>query len=149
MKEKILDTFKTLGFKLEDMDGYGYEFMYEGKPFLYLYNENNEDFLNIALPILADIDVADISFYKMMDNLNSNLKYVKANILNNSLFLFYERELFGDEDFEQVIKSMIVSLDAGNFYYKHRFKKNNDNDNVDNSEEKEEETEKSSNEDNE
>lgn len=50
MKEKILEAFANLGFKLEDADGMGYVFDYEGIRFLYMYNENDENFLSIALP---------------------------------------------------------------------------------------------------
>ena len=42
MKEKILEAFANLGFKLEDADGMGYVFDYEGIRFLYMYNENDE-----------------------------------------------------------------------------------------------------------
>ena len=50
MKEKILEAFANLGFKLEDADGMGYVFDYEGIRFIYMYNENDENFLSIALP---------------------------------------------------------------------------------------------------
>ena len=46
MKEKILEAFANLGFKLEDADGMGYVFDYEGIRFLYMYNENDENFLS-------------------------------------------------------------------------------------------------------
>ena len=49
MKEKILDAFKALGFEMEELEGFGYGFEYEGKHFLYMYNEDDEDFLNLAV----------------------------------------------------------------------------------------------------
>jgi len=114
MKEKILDAFKALGFELEEMDGLGYGFQYEGKHYLYMYNEDDEDFLNIALPAVMDVeDMDNVDFYQVMDKINGTLKYVKANKLNDSMWLFYERELFGDEDLQQVLSRMILHLDAG------------------------------------
>ena len=50
MKEKILEAFACLGFCLEKSDDVGYEFEYEGMTLLYLCNEDDEDFLAIALP---------------------------------------------------------------------------------------------------
>lgn len=50
MKEKILEAFARLGFCLEKSDDVGYEFEYEGMTLLYLCNEDDEDFLTIALP---------------------------------------------------------------------------------------------------
>ena len=114
MKEKILDAFKALGFEMEDMEGLGYGFEYEGKHFLYMYNEDDEDFLNIALPAVLDMDDENnMGFYQVMDKINGTLKYVKANKLNDSMWLFYERELFGGEDLKQILSRMILHLEAG------------------------------------
>lgn len=113
MKEKILEAFKALGFELEELEGMGYGFQYEGKHFLYMYNEDDEDFLNISLPGVLDIeDENDTTFYHVMDKLNGTLKYVKAYKLNDSMWLFYERELFGGEDLKQVLSRMILHLEA-------------------------------------
>ena len=114
MKEKILEAFKALGFEMEGLEGLGYGFEYEGKHFLYMYNEDDEDFLNIALPAVFDIDDENnVGFYQVMDKINGTLKYVKANKLNDSMWLFYERELFGDEDMKQILSRMILHLEAG------------------------------------
>ena len=114
MKEKILDAFKALGFEMEELEGFGYGFEYEGKHFLYMYNEDDEDFLNIALPAVLDIDDENnVGFYQVMDKINGTLKYVKANKLNDSMWLFYERELFGGEDLKQILSHMILHLETG------------------------------------
>ena len=114
MKEKILDAFKALGFEMEELEGFGYGFEYEGKHFLYMYNEDDEDFLNLALPAVLDIDNENnVGFYQVMDKINGTLKYVKANKLNDSMWLFYERELFGGEDLKQLLSRMILHLEAG------------------------------------
>lgn len=114
MKEKILDAFKALGFEMEELESFGYSFEYEGKHFLYMYNEDDEDFLNLALPAVLDIDNENnVGFYQVMDKINGTLKYVKANKLNDSVWLFYERELFGSEDLKQILSRMILHLEAG------------------------------------
>lgn len=83
-------------------------------------NDEVEDFLNISLPAVLDIDDENnVTFYQLMDKINGTLKYVKANKLNDSMWLFYERELFGDEDLKQVISRMILHLEAG-FMFLHR-----------------------------
>lgn len=120
MKEQILDAFKALGFEMEEMEGLGYGFQYEGKHYLYMYNEDDEDFLNISIPAVLDLDDENnVGFYQVMDKLNGTLKYVKANKLNDSMWLFYERELFGGEDLKQVLSRMILHLEAG-FMFLHR-----------------------------
>lgn len=119
MKEKILEAFKALGFEVEDLE-IGYGFQYEGKHYLYMPNDEDDDFLNISLPAVLDIDYENnVTFYQLMDKINGTLKYIKANKLNDSMWLFYERELFGDEDLKQVISRMILHLEAG-FMFLHR-----------------------------
>ena len=128
MKEKILDTFKTLGFDLELLEDMGYGFEYEGKRFIYLYDDDDQEFLNIALPVMLEMqDENDIVYYKMMDKLNVSLKYVKANLCFGGLWMFYERELFGGEDLKEVISHMILRLEAG-FTFLCRMKAEEDHD---------------------
>ena len=80
MKKKILKAFKALGFIMEDLDGgYYYGFEYEAKHFLYIYNENDENFLTIACPTKSGKDdMGELKFYQLMDKVNFTLKYIKA-----------------------------------------------------------------------
>ena len=126
MKEKILEAFRDLGFKLEEEEGMGYSFNYEGLNLLYMYNENDEEFLTIALPGIVEVeDDKMLQICALLEKINSTLKYIKAYILGNSVWLFYERELIvpreqtgegqlcGEEDLMTVISRMILHLEAG------------------------------------
>lgn len=111
MKEKIKNAFEALGFELEELDDFGCKFEYEGSNYLWMYSDNDNDFLNISLPGVLDIEnVDEMLFYKLMDHLNGTLKYVKVNMLHDSMWFFYERELMGDEDLERVIPRMVSHL---------------------------------------
>ena len=139
MKEKILEAFRDLGFKLEEEEGMGYSFNYEGLNLLYMYNENDEEFLNIALPGIVEVEEDRmLQICALLEKINSTLKYVKTYMLGNSVWLFYERELIerreqsrtcsdyaesrekktegqlcGEEDLMTVISRMILHLEAG------------------------------------
>lgn len=139
MKEQILEAFRDLGFKLEEEEGMGYCFNYEGLNLLYMYNENDEEFLNIALPGIVEVESDNmLQICALLEKINSTLKYVKAYMLGNSVWLFYERELIeqreqsrtcsdyaelrekktegqlcGEEDLMTVISRMILHLEAG------------------------------------
>ena len=114
MKKKILEAFRDLGFKLEEEEGMGYSFNYEGLNLLYMYNENDEEFLNIALPGIVDVEEDRmLQICALLEKINSTLKYVKAYIFGNGVWLFYERELFSEEDLMTVISRMILHLEAG------------------------------------
>ena len=113
MKEKILAAFENLGFNLEDNESLGYHFYYEDINFLYMYNEDDEDFLNISVPGIYDLEENNKEKYNALkEKINSTLKYIKAYTLGGSLWLFYERDLLGNEDLEEVIRCMILHLAA-------------------------------------
>ena len=125
MKEKILEAFRELGFKLEEEEGMGYRFHYEGLNLLYMYNENDEEFLNIALPGIVEVEEDKmLQTFVLLEKINSTLKYIKAYMLGKSVWLCYERELIGQreqntegqlsvkEELMTVISHMILHLEA-------------------------------------
>ena len=113
MKEKILAAFENLGFNLEDIESLGFSFNYEGINYLYMYNEDDENFLNISVPSISDLEKDNKEKYEeLKEKINSTLKYVKAYTLGDSLWIFYERDLLGNEDLEEVIRHMILHLAA-------------------------------------
>lgn len=120
MKEQILNTLATMGFQLEEMEGFGYGFRYEGINYLYMPNDDDEVFLNISIPAIVEVTEDNThAAFMLMDKLNSSLKYVKANRLGDSIWLFYERELYGGEDFEKLLSRMILHLETAiNFFRK-------------------------------
>lgn len=140
MKEKILAAFENLGFNLEDNESLGYHFYYEGINFLYMYNEDDEDFLNISVPGIYDLEEDNKEGYNALkEKINSSLKYVKAYTLGKGLWLFYERDLLGNEDLEEVILHMILHLAAALMFARESIEKidngesdeDSDNDNND------------------
>ena len=118
MKQKIIDTFKLLGFELNELEDFGYEFEYEGVTYIWLLNEDDH-FLNLSIPGIQEKgDTDELTFYKLIDKLNSTIKYIKVNTLHDSIWLFYERELTDDEDLEQTISNMIINLDGSLMMYR-------------------------------
>ena len=115
MKEKVLDALKALGFETKDFEiGYGFEF--EGSHFLYLPSDD-EQFLSIALPSVHEFDEEnELEGYKLMNKVNRQMKYVKATRINGDIWLFFERNLLGDEDLKEVLQQMIFSLEAAHFF---------------------------------
>lgn len=112
MKEQVINILEELGFHTEPVDDYiGFE--YEGLNYLYLYNPNDEDFLNISIPcVMAPNEDDETMLFRVADKINSTLKYVKAYIWDDRLWLFYERELFGDENLEKILTAMILRLEV-------------------------------------
>lgn len=138
MKEKILAAFENLGFNLKDTESFGYSFNYEGINCLYMYNEDDENFLNISVPGIYDLEENNKEKYEeLKEKINSTLKYIKAYTLGDSLWLFYERELLDNDDLEEVIRRMILHLTAALMFARDAIEKmdngesDDDNDNND------------------
>ena len=120
IKEKLMKTFEEMGFTLEacpDSDGY-YLFHYEGLSFLWLYNEDDEQFFNLSLPGILDIDDDNREVVRAVtDKVNSTIKYVKAYPASpDSLWLFYERKLMDEPDYEDIITHMIIQLERSKMF---------------------------------
>ena len=56
---------------------------------------------------------------EVMNKVNSTLKYIKAYAMGESLWLFYERDVMGEEDFPLTISRMIRHLEAA-MYFAHK-----------------------------
>lgn len=120
MKEKILEAFSDLGFKLEERVGNCYGFEYEDIRMLYIYNDDDEDYISISLPGILGFEDCDASqIYTLMNKINSTVKYVKAYSLNDNVWLTYEYKLMDGENLIDVIYHMITYLEgAHRFAYK-------------------------------
>lgn len=113
MKEKIMEAFAQLGFNLTEVENLGYAFSYEGINYLYLNSDDDEEFLNISVPGIYEVDEENETTYlAVCEKINSLRKYVKAYTFGDSLWIFYERALIGDENLEEVIRHMILHLAA-------------------------------------
>ena len=113
MKEKIMEAFAQLGFNLTEVENLGYAFSYEGINYLYLNSDDDEEFLNISVPGIYEVDEENATTsLAVCEKINSLRKYVKAYTFGDSLWIFYERALIGDENLEEVIRHMILHLAA-------------------------------------
>ncbi len=112
MKEKIVEALRDLGFILEEVSGIGYHFKFEAVNMFYL-NSEDEKFVSIIVPGIFETENSDMDVvYKTMEKVNSTLKYVKAYLWNDSITLTYEREMFDEENLEEMLGSMIVQLES-------------------------------------
>jgi len=117
MKEKVLETLKKLGFVTIENDNC-YLFEYEGKGYLYSVDDNDDSFLSFAIPNIMnaesdDEEEYDDNFSEMLRvecEVNSKVKYVKALIIKDSLWLACERDVYAEENYEQLVSMMILRL---------------------------------------
>ncbi|MCM1146634.1 MAG: hypothetical protein NC344_02150 [Bacteroidales bacterium] len=112
MKEKLLEAFSELGFIPEEME-IGYNFTYEGINMMLMYNDEDEDFLCIAVPGIVEVEESNaVQICALMEQVNSTLKFIKAYVAGDSVWLFYEREITGNDDLQQLITRMVLRLEG-------------------------------------
>ena len=120
MKEKVLKTLEELGFSPElaqGNDGY-YIFHYEGLNYLWMVNDDDPEFLSLSLPGILDVDDDNREIVRdLIERINSSIKYIKVYLMSpDSVWMFYERKLMDEEDYEKVISHMIFQLERSNMY---------------------------------
>ena len=116
MKEKVLKALKELGFKLEEVEDFGYIFQYEGTHYLYAPNIMGEEFLNICIPGVCDLHEAKETFdlCHLANKLSYELNYVKAYVKEERLWIAYECNIEGcEKSLKDIVVNMISYLDFG------------------------------------
>lgn len=127
MKEKVLKTLEELGFSPElaqGNDGY-YIFQYEGLNYLWMVNDDDPQFLSFSLPGILDVDDDNRELVRdLIERINSSIKYIKVYLMSpDSVWMFYERKLMDEEDYEKVLSHMIFQLERSNMYAQNTYRK--------------------------
>lgn len=120
-KELVLSKFKELGFALEDAGELGYFFKFEELNFLYLPDEDDENFLRLAVPNIFDVTADNRSLVMdVVNETNMSVKYSKTCVSNDNVWSFYEHRLFGEDNLEDIIEHGIrlLQVTVGLFYRK-------------------------------
>lgn len=113
MKEEILEAFSNLGFKLEEREENEYSFEYEDIRMLYIYNDNDEDYISVSVPGILSYEDCEMSqMYELMNKINLTLKYVKAYAVNGIMWLSYEHKLMDSDNLIDVIYHITVHLEG-------------------------------------
>lgn len=111
-KNDVLEKLAELGFDLEEVTGTGYLFRFEELTFLYLPDEDDNT-LRFAVPNIYDVTEENrIYVLEVMNATNLMIKYSKACIYDDNVWVFYEIRLFGDGDLEEMIEHSLLLLQA-------------------------------------
>lgn len=114
MKEKVKEIMGELGFIINELAENAYAFDFEQLHCLMMFNSNDKEYVQFCVPCLIERnEIDDAEFNKLMDYLNSELKYVKCYEIGDGLSMFYERYLDSEIGLEKVIKHVINWLAAG------------------------------------
>ena len=115
MANKIITTFKELGFKLQKFKENVYIFNYQGVNLVYRQYLDDDNFLQIGMPLDKCNTTTDI--YMLANEINMRLKYVKSCIYDDNLWIIYERRLDEGDNLAEIIKDIVTRMvDSMHFY---------------------------------
>ena len=111
-KELVLEKLESLGFSVVDAQEFGYVFEYEELTLLYM-PDDDENFLRFALPYIFDVTAENKPFVlEVVNDTNMTIKYSKTCVFGESVWVFYEYRLFGDDNIEAIIEHGLLLLQA-------------------------------------
>lgn len=120
-KEIILDQLKAMGFEPIELDDVGCVFKYEGTNYLYMPDDDDEQFLRIVIPHLFEVtDENRVAVLEAMHETDLMLKYAKVCIMyENAVWVIYEHRLNFTENLPELLEHIIRVLEAAaHVFYK-------------------------------
>lgn len=120
-KEIILDQLKAMGFELTELGDIGYAFKYEDMNYLYMPDDEDEQFLRIVIPYLFEVtDENRVAVLEAMHETGLMLKYSKVCITyENAAWAIYEHRLNSAENLPELLEHIIRVLEAtAHVFYK-------------------------------
>ena len=116
-KELILAKIEELGFSIEEVGDFGYVFKFEELTILYM-PDDDENFLRFAVPNIYDVTDENKRFVlEVVNDTNMSIKYSKTCVYGDSVWVFYEYRLFGEDNLEDIIEHSMLLLQASYFLF--------------------------------
>lgn len=118
MKQRIFDWLKAQGL-CPNMDDGPIAFKYQMKNFVFFFDEDDKNFLQLCLPGIFDWNDENLfEVMKAMDAVNIGRKVVKAGIIGDSVWLFFEVLLDESPEFDDIIpRGMQMLLGSQDTFY--------------------------------
>ena len=137
----IVELLRDLGFQTHDIDGDGTDFIFKFRQVGYLLMDNNEDehFIRMAIPQVFSVTENNKPMvFELMERLGYHLKYVKAGISDEDVWIYYEHYVEEEiEPSEDLVEHMIRALYAAYSWFKNELDNYGDDEDDDTSDDDE------------
>lgn len=110
--ERVLQFLKQQGFCPEiDPDNGNIVFKYQMRTFIYINNDEDEDFFQLALPGIMDVteDNRDLVL-EACNKTNFSIKVIKSCIPRNDVWVFFEILLDSSPEVQDIIPRALAIL---------------------------------------
>ena len=116
----MVEYLRNEGYRPEVKD-FGATFRAEGSNYVYFRNEGDNEFMQLCLPAIYEIENGNerLQVLKAMDKANSTAKVVKCASIDDSVWVFFEILLDGSPELEDIVPRALGMLKNGqNEFYK-------------------------------
>lgn len=112
MRQDILQALKALDLQqLRKAEHDIYAFTHKERTYLFVYKPNN--FVQICLPEAIKADgLSELATYKLMERINSEIRYIKAFLVDNKILFACETLMPEGVDVKKYIHTMLYVLDG-------------------------------------
>ena len=117
-KTKVMDALHRLGFQLTEYPDFGYVFRYEGLSVFLRFDGDDDEFIRMTLPcIFEGNDDNRVFLLDLVNEANLKQKYVKIVLRDNKVWVFFETDVYSEQELEQVLQHGILSLQAAHLCF--------------------------------
>lgn len=110
--ERVLDFLKQQGFCPEiDSDNGNILFKYQMRTFLFVNNDEDEEFFQMAMPAIYDVTEENRELVlEAINNTNVSIKVIKCSIIGDSVWIFFEILLDSSPEVQDIIPRALSIL---------------------------------------
>lgn len=118
-KEIVIDQLKAMGFEPIALGDAGFVFKYEDMNYLYMPDEDDEQFLRIVIPHLFEVTEENrVAVLEAMHEAGVMLKYAKVCIMyENTAWAVYEHRLTATDNLPELLEHIVRVLEATAFVF--------------------------------
>ena len=122
MKQRVYDWLKGQGL-CPNMDGDRIAFKYQMKNYVFFFDSEDKNFIQLCLPGIFDWNTDNyFDVLKAMDEVNIGRKVIKAGIIGDSVWLFFEVLLDESPEFDDIIPRGMQMLAGGQDFFYNKLK---------------------------
>ncbi|MBR5778174.1 MAG: hypothetical protein IKY22_06940 [Bacteroidales bacterium] len=110
MIDKVMEVLQKQGL-LPQREEFGIIFKYQMLNFLYLFEENDENYFSMYMPYIFEVDDENIDdVLKAINIVNNEMKVLKLVVNDDNVWCCFEEKLTENTDLEEIVSYAVVSL---------------------------------------
>ena len=110
MIDTVMEVLQKQGL-LPQREEFGIIFKYQMANFLYLFEENDENYFSMYMPYIFEVDEENIDdVLKAINIVNNEMKVLKLVVNDDNVWCCFEEKLTKNTDLEEIVSYAVISL---------------------------------------